>query len=300
MANPTISPEALALSFAQIRAAGDQVDDPIRKRLEQMQAREQVTNQGQSAINSAMRTGAKTGMVSRSGASQATSGALGRVADASQQAAQTVAIQQAKDSLDNKLKVANAAQGLGISTAQLAQEDKRFNEMVRQYNEQPERMRQQMELQLELKRRGLPYDKELLEFQTRLQNQLTGRDWLGAGSSILGGIIGAVGKVAAPVVAASDINLKENIEEATEEDIQHMLDNLDPYKYTYKNSIHGEGEQVSVMAQDLEKSKLGSTMVIETPEGKMVNYGKGFGIMLASQAYLNKQLKEIKQALGAI
>jgi len=286
----TYSPEMLQQAFNQIRAAGDQVDDPIRKRLEQMQAREQVTNQGQSAINSAMRTGAKTGMVSRSGASQATSGALGKVADASQQAAQTVAIQQAKDSLDNKLKVANAAQSLGVSTAQLAQEDKRFNELVRQYNEQPERMRQQMELQLELKARGLPYDKQLLEFQTRLQNQLTGRDWLGAGASVAGGILGAF----------SDINVKENIEEATEEDIQHMLDNLDPYKYTYKNSNHGEGEQVSVMAQDLEKSKLGSTMVVETPEGKMVNYGKGFGIMLASQAYLNKQLKEIKQALGAI
>lgn len=81
-----------------------------------------------------------------------------------------------------------------------------------------------------------------------------------------------------------------------------FLDKLTPYQYEYKNPElpgAGEGKQVSVMAQDLEKAgPVGKQMVMDTPNGKMVDYGKGFGAMLAAQADLNARLAEIETRYG--
>ena len=46
------------------------------------------------------------------------------------------------------------------------------------------------------------------------------------------------------------------------------------------------------MAQDLEKTQLGKQMVENTPEGKQVNFGKGLGLVMASQARLNERLNK--------
>ena len=49
------------------------------------------------------------------------------------------------------------------------------------------------------------------------------------------------------------------------------------------------------MAQDLEKTPEGRAMVEETPSGeKVVNYGKGFGTLLAAVAELHKEMQEKK------
>ena len=49
------------------------------------------------------------------------------------------------------------------------------------------------------------------------------------------------------------------------------------------------------MAQDLEKAgPVGKSMVEDTPMGKLVNYGKGFGAVLAAQAHLNQRLKALE------
>lgn len=78
-----------------------------------------------------------------------------------------------------------------------------------------------------------------------------------------------------------------------------FLDKLQAYKYEYKNPNKpgaGHGEFVSVMAQDLEKAgPLGKSMVKDMQDGtKMVDYGKGFGAILAAQAHLNKRLDELE------
>jgi len=50
------------------------------------------------------------------------------------------------------------------------------------------------------------------------------------------------------------------------------------------------------MAQDLEKAgKIGKSMVKNTEYGKMVDYGKGFGSILAAQVQLNERLKELEK-----
>ncbi len=91
----------------------------------------------------------------------------------------------------------------------------------------------------------------------------------------------------------SDKNLKKDIKEGGK-DMQTFLNEVSPYTYAYKDAKFGSGPQTSVMAQDLEKSKLGKTLVTEGAEGKMVDYGKGLATMLAATAHLNQRLKEIE------
>jgi hypothetical protein len=85
-------------------------------------------------------------------------------------------------------------------------------------------------------------------------------------------------------------------------DPKNFLDKLKAYSYEYKNPElpgAGEGRHLSVMAQDLEKAgPVGRSMVMETPQGKMVDYGKGFGAILAAQADLNGRLNDIESRYG--
>ena len=90
----------------------------------------------------------------------------------------------------------------------------------------------------------------------------------------------------------SDERGKCDIEEIDPSD---FLDSLTGYKYKYKDKKHGEGQQVGVMAQDLEKSEAGSKLVVDTPEGKVVEYAKAGPAIMASLASLNKRMKQMEQ-----
>jgi hypothetical protein len=105
----------------------------------------------------------------------------------------------------------------------------------------------------------------------------------------------------------SDENQKEDIksEKAAQSNAfnpKSFLDKLEANSYEYKKSAKGlegagEGRQLSVMAQDLEKAgPVGKNMVEEDEQGnKIVDYGKGFGAILASQAHLNERLSQIEK-----
>lgn len=89
----------------------------------------------------------------------------------------------------------------------------------------------------------------------------------------------------------SDKNLKTDIEPVNIED---MLDGLKGYSYEYKEGSGMEdGPQVGVMAQDLEKSA--PQAVIDTPEGKAIDYSKMGGPMLAALSSLSKRLDELEE-----
>lgn len=107
----------------------------------------------------------------------------------------------------------------------------------------------------------------------------------GKGASSFAGAAGAKGSEATMM---SDSALKENIRYA-DSDIEQLLSNLTPYTYNYKDTNHGAGDFISVMAQDLENTHLGRGLVKNTPEGKMVDYGKALGLILAIQTYLFKR-----------
>lgn len=101
----------------------------------------------------------------------------------------------------------------------------------------------------------------------------------------------------------SDERVKKNKEALSDKNIKKdFLDKLTAYKYEYKDEFKnnpkaGHGEQLSVMAQDLEKAgPIGKSMVSEDESGvKAVDYAKGYGAILAAQAHLNKRLDEIEK-----
>jgi len=103
--------------------------------------------------------------------------------------------------------------------------------------------------------------------------------------------------------ANSDVSLKENMnqtEKSGSEMVGEFLDALKSYTYNYKDKENNgqknpEGKVTSVMAQDLEKSKLGKQMVVDGPEGKMVNYGQGMAPLFAAIAELNQRTKKLEK-----
>ena len=108
---------------------------------------------------------------------------------------------------------------------------------------------------------------------------------IGGGTQMLG----QMGSTAASIW--SDENLKTNILDGSEK-VKELLDSIGTHSYNYKDPKHGEGTYVSPMAQELEKTELGKDMVIDTPEGKMVDYGRGMGVALSALADINKRLSE--------
>lgn len=112
-----------------------------------------------------------------------------------------------------------------------------------------------------------------------------------------GNLMGAAGG-AAGAMAMSDENAKKNVKDASL-NIDAFLDHIKSVSYEYKDKDKnkegaGKGKYVGVMAQDLEKSGLGEMMVKDTKDGKKVDFGKGFGLLLASQARINERLKELE------
>lgn len=90
---------------------------------------------------------------------------------------------------------------------------------------------------------------------------------------------------------ASDERCKENIESFDPAD---FLDSLTGYKFDYKDKRNGQGKQAGVMAQDLEKTDEGSKLVVDTPEGKFVDYSKSGPVMMASIANINDRLRAME------
>lgn len=86
-------------------------------------------------------------------------------------------------------------------------------------------------------------------------------------------------------MAFSDERVKTNIQEITKEDIQEMKSHLKAYKFNYVDEKFGKGEWTGILAQDLEKSKLGKTLVVEDENGhKMVDLRKVLSMYLATMA----------------
>jgi hypothetical protein len=112
----------------------------------------------------------------------------------------------------------------------------------------------------------------------------------------------AIGGASAGIAQGmSDENVKTGIKEQKNYSTKMVTEFMEPlksYNYKYKDSKYsgdmGDKTYSSVMAQDLEKSKLGRQMVIDTPEGKMVDYAKGIAPIMSSIAELNQRLKRLE------
>lgn len=108
-------------------------------------------------------------------------------------------------------------------------------------------------------------------------------------------MIGGLGSAA---MLMSDKNAKQNIkpQENAAGEIEKFLSSLKPSQYEYKDSANGTGEKIGIMAQDLEKSKIGKTMVDQSEDGtKMIDTNKAIGAILAGMADLNKKFKKLEK-----
>lgn len=101
----------------------------------------------------------------------------------------------------------------------------------------------------------------------------------------------------------SDENLKKDISPSggdASRVISEFMNALKSYTYEYKDKADNgiknpEGKVTSVMAQDLEKTKMGRNMVKDGPDGKMVDYAQGMAPLFAAIAELNQRTKHLKK-----
>lgn len=125
-----------------------------------------------------------------------------------------------------------------------------------------------------------------------------------AANAFTGGAAGAIGAVSGAAnkkqgaqnpFSWSDKTVKKNIESGSDDTYQ-FLDHLKSWKYDYKDPSMGEGKQVSVMAQDLEKSPQGAAAVVVNPENnkKMVDYQKLLPNLLAANADMHQRVKQLE------
>lgn len=122
-----------------------------------------------------------------------------------------------------------------------------------------------------------------LQAQAGLQEERRGR-----GAQLAGAGIGALG------TALSDEDAKKNIESGAV-DVDNFLDNLEVHKFEYTDPGNGTGPHFGVMAQELEQSPVGKSMVVEGNDGlKYVDYGKGQGVMLAALKNLSERLEAME------
>lgn len=107
-----------------------------------------------------------------------------------------------------------------------------------------------------------------------------------AQQGIFGGLLGGSGSV------LSDVRQKTDIKPADDK-IKDFLDKAGAHEYSYKDSSlpgASPGKHVGPMAQELEKSEIGKQLVINTPNGKGVDYGKSMGTLVAALASVHKRL----------
>ena len=115
---------------------------------------------------------------------------------------------------------------------------------------------------------------------------------IGLGNAIAAANIGAsnqtsslIGQGLGAAFMFSDRRLKRDVESISRKELEDLRKVVRAFKYRYKNEKHGEGDFIGVMAQDLEKSALGRTMVCTDAEGnKCIDLGRAVSVILASWA----------------
>lgn len=123
-------------------------------------------------------------------------------------------------------------------------------------------------------------------------NQVSGNQ-VGLGNSIAAANIGQANRTSgligqgatAGAIAFSDRRLKTDIERISKEDLDELKATLKAYRFKYKSEKHGQGDWIGVMAQDLEKSKIGKGLVVTNKEGfKTLDMLKVMSLFLATLA----------------
>jgi hypothetical protein len=103
---------------------------------------------------------------------------------------------------------------------------------------------------------------------------------------------------ASPQMVYSDENLKTNIAPTNPDDIEHFLNTLSPKSFDYKDQANGSRTEAGLLAQDLQKSKLGQSVVVKQPNGLAVDTAKLSPLLATVLSYKTQQLEnKINDAL---
>ncbi len=98
----------------------------------------------------------------------------------------------------------------------------------------------------------------------------------------------------------SDRRLKHDVQDVTDGDADAFLDKVTGHKFKYNKNVDalpqaGKGQQMGVMAQDLEKTPEGKTLVDHTSNGvKVIDNGKLAATAIALMGNLHKRLKNLE------
>jgi len=135
-------------------------------------------------------------------------------------------------------------------------------------------------------------DQKLAEYKQRIDREM----------GIFGGITGAVGRIAAMF---SDKNTKQNVSGVKSGEVNDFLGALKGYTYEYKDEFKkhpqaNDSKNTGIMAQDLEKSSIGRTIIKEVDVNgrkiKAVDNGRFVHALAAAVADMNNRLNKLKRA----
>lgn len=112
-----------------------------------------------------------------------------------------------------------------------------------------------------------------------------------------GGMMSAGGSILGTLVTKSDRRAKEQIRPAGRE-VDAFLKALHAESWEYKDKADGAGRHYGFMAQDAERSRLGKSLVIDTPRGKMVDLKRTAMLSLAASQRLDERLRTLEKKLG--
>lgn len=102
----------------------------------------------------------------------------------------------------------------------------------------------------------------------------------------------------------SAAQIGQRLEASDRETMAELAENAPGYTYEYSPQYRGgpltpSGEQFGPMAQDLEQSELGRTMVTDTPAGKVVDTNRAALGSLSLAAEANRRVDELEERLGS-
>lgn len=132
--------------------------------------------------------------------------------------------------------------------------------------------------------------------QATLQAQLglTGlQQQFGGVEGYMGDILAAGGALGAAYLK-SDRRTKRNVEDGAAA-MREFLDHLKPVTWDYLDPQDGKGKHAGVIAQDVERSRIGREIVSDTPGGKALDGRKVMHALLGAAAHLNDRVGRLEK-----
>lgn len=116
---------------------------------------------------------------------------------------------------------------------------------------------------------------------------------LKAEAAMKGAVVSGGAAAAGSLIKASDRRLKTGIADANDKEILEFLAMLRPKSYRYKS---GGPREVGIVAQDLEKSRMGKNIVRDTDDGKGIDVAQAAGAFLAALGNINSRISKLEKA----